>query len=229
MTRMPSTARPDRAVRRRTALALLLGLVLALPFARPAMADPKAAESFIEDLALRVLNILNDTTIDETTRASRFSDVFLSNIALKSFGRSALGPYARVATPEELEAYYDLLEVYAVQTMQIRLGQFADSTVVVTSATEKAQGETTYTFVESDVREPGGTREAGVTWVLISQDGSSFKIYDINVVTPGESGSFSLLETQRAEFTSVIANNGRKISALLDFLRTEIDRTSAAG
>lgn len=215
---------------RRAGLKLLAGALLVLPLSfSAAAAEDKKAEAFIEDLSRRVLNVLGDQSVDEPTRHAQFRTIFLDNIALKLFGRSALGPYARVATDAELAEYYKLLEDYAVETMYIRLQSYARSTIVVLSSDSQARGDVTYSFVDSDIKDSDGTKTAGMRWVLVSSPTSPFKLYDINVVTPNESGSFALLETQRAEFNSIITNNGRKVSALLDYLKTETVRIRQTG
>lgn len=203
-------------------------LAMAL-FVTPAMAGPDPdAESFIGKLADEVLTTLDDPNTTTEVRNEKFRKLFLDNTAIRVFGRSALGRYARLATEDELQTYYGLLEDYAVQIMQLRLKDYTAGTkFVVTGSELQERPKVSRAFVESDVIGADGEKKAAVRWVLLKSATSPYKIYDISVMTPSEGGTFSLLETQRSEFDAVISNNGRKISALLDFLRQQIDKTKS--
>jgi len=66
-----------------------------------------------------------------------------------------------------------------------------------------------------------GDRLAGVRWLLIRRE-DQYRVYDLTVETPDENGTFSLLQTQREEFNSVLSSNGGRIGLLLDYLRDRI-------
>ena len=212
------------------AFAPLLAAFLALTLlVTPAAAGPDpAAEAFISDLADEVISTLEDPNVGTDARNEKFRKLFLDNTAIRVFGRSALGKYARLPSKEEYETYYGLLKDYAVQTMQLRLKDYTNGTRFEIKGSElQERPKVSRAYVDSDVIGDDGEKKASVRWVLLKSATSPYKIYDVSVTTPSEGGTFSLLETQRSEFVAVLDNNGRKISALLGFLRQQIDKTKA--
>ncbi len=215
----PRMPQPAGGVTRAGVLALLFAaLLLVLPLAPAHAGDDAAAEGFISELATETLAILSDTDRSEADKEGAFRTLLLDNTAIERFGRSALGQYSRLPTDAEFMEYLDALEDYAVQILTSQFGLFTDHTVTVTDSTIHERTNTTYVIVPTDVRDPNRALVAVVQWILI-RDAAEYKIFDIRVQTPGESATFSLLQTQRDEFANVLRQNGRTMGALITYLR----------
>lgn len=197
------------------------GVLAALLLATPALARDEAAEAWVQSLADRATGILSNPDIDEETIVTEFQTLLTEHAALRSFGRSALGAYQRVATEEEFEQYIELLEQYATSVIRSRFTEYSNQTMSVTGSTIDARANFDYISVESDILDVEGERLAGVRWILIHRNGE-YRVYNIVVETPAETGTFSLLQTQQEEFNSIITGNGGRISALLRYLRNKI-------
>jgi ABC-type transporter MlaC component len=208
------------------AFAAVLALVMMSANALAQRASDPAAERFVQELANESLNILSDAALSRNERAKRFQALFLENTALRAFGRSALGRYSRVVTDAQFEEYLTLLEDYAILIIRSRLDDYSGETVSIDSSQVDERPSITYVSVDGRVINQENKLLARITLVLIrSRD--QYRLFDLRVTTPGESGTFSLLATQRDEFDSVITNNRRDINALLNHLRRQIEKMSA--
>ena len=200
-------------------LALALAAVVMAFTARPAAADgDKAAESYISDLAVETLEVLSDPQRSHADKTGAFRRLLVTNTAIERFGRSALGQYSRLPTDSEFDEYVDALEDYAVMLLYSRFSLFADHSIEVTGSEVVERRTTTYVVVPTEVRDPAHSLVATVQWILLKED-SGYRIFDIRVQTPSESATFSLLSTQRDEFTQILRTNGRDMAALINFLR----------
>ncbi len=220
------SAAPLRAVRLAvvpTALLAGLTVIIALFAAVPARADTDGdAEAFITMLADETLAVMSDPERSPADKKGAFRTLLVQNTAIDRFGRSALGQYSRLPTDAEFAEYVDALEDYAVMLLFARFSLFVDHTIDVTGSQVLERRTTTYVVVPTDVRDPTRSPVATVQWILLRED-DGYKIFDIRVQTPSESATFSLLSTQRDEFTQTLRTNGRDMSALIQFLRDNSD------
>jgi len=200
--------------------ALLLGLVLAP--AAFAERDAKA-EAFIDALSDKAIALLEDEALSEAEKTEQFRELLLANVDLRRFGRSALGQFSRLPTEAQFETYLELLGAYASATFQAQLGAYDGQRVDITgSRVRPQQGRLDYVTVDADVFSKSDEKLGAITFVLIRGDGQ-YKIFDVTLITPEESGTFSLLTTQRDEFTAVLNQNNRDFEALLAFLRSRVE------
>ncbi len=183
-------------------------------------ADPKA-ERFIADLAEKTLGAISDPSLDQEGRQSAFRRLLVGNTDIEKFGRSALGRYSRLPTQEQFALYLDVLEDYAVAILTSRFALFSDHQITVLGSQVKQGRRTRYVIVGTDLSNPEGRQVATIQWVLID-DGEAYRIFDIVLQAPGETGSFSLLKTQRDEFTQILRANGRDTDKLIADLRKRV-------
>lgn len=180
-----------------------------------------AAETWVQEIANNAAEIMSHpgTTSDQVV--AEFETLITEHAALGSFGRSALGAYSRTISEADFDKYVALLGQYATSVVQSRFSEYSGQSILVTGSSVDERDSFAYVNVNSDVLDQNGDVQASVHWLLIRRDGD-YRVYDITVETTDESASFSLLQTQREEFNSILSSNGRDINALLDYLRQRI-------
>jgi len=189
--------------------------------ASPAAARDTDGEVFVQSMANDATALLNDETLNEQAVISQFQTLFIQKTAIRQFGRSALGAYSRTTSDDEFNQYIELLEQYATAIVATNLSEYSGEEIVVRDSSIDERANFAYVNIDSDVIGRNGNRIAGVRWLLIRR-GGEYRIYDITVETPAEEGTFSLLQTQREMFSSIISNNGNRINPLLRYLRDQI-------
>lgn len=198
------------------------GTLLALLVILPVHAqEDTAAEAWVQDLADHAISIMSNPASTEADIVTEFQTLLVEHAALRQFGRSALGTYARDITDEEFEQYVELLEQYASSVVRSRLDQYSGETLTVAGSSVNERSNFAYVSVDSNITNVDGEHLAGVRWLLIRREGE-YRVYDITVEAPAETGTFSLLQTQREEYTSIITQNNGRICALLRYLRDRI-------
>lgn len=198
-----------------------LALLLAFNSAAYAQDNDEAAEAWVQNLADRGIEILGDPARTHDDIVAEFQALMVENVALRQFGRSVLGSYARDLTDEEFEQYIELLEQYASSVVRARLDQYSGETLTVTDSSVNERSSFSYVSVDSDVRNVDNEHLAGVRWLLVRRDGE-YRIYDITVEAPAEVGTFSLRQTQQEEFTSAITQSDGRARSILRYLRSRI-------
>jgi phospholipid transport system substrate-binding protein len=184
--------------------ALLLGAGAAVP-ARAAL-DPGA---FINNLGNEALAVLGPQTSPEQ-RVVAFRALFRRDFDVPQIARFVLGPYWRVATPEQQREFVQLFENYIALAYSTRLSQFSGERLLVTGWQPIPDGA----VVTSEVGRPNGGSPVGIDWRL-TRHGSTYKINDVVV------DGVSMAITERSEFASVIQRNGGSVQDLLTMLRAK--------
>jgi phospholipid transport system substrate-binding protein len=180
-----------------------------------------AAEAWVQDLATQATDLLGNSDTTTSDVASEFQTLLVEHTALRSFGRSALGAYSRIISDEDFNRYIALLEQYGTSVVRSRFSEYSGQTVVVTGSSVDTRDNFDYVNVDSDVLDVNGDLQASVRWLLIRRNGE-YRVYDITVETTDETATFSLLQTQREEFNSILSSNGGDFNALFDYLRQRI-------
>ncbi len=174
--------------------------------------DP-AAETFIRGLGDQAIIILDDETSTENEKTEAFSHLVVNNTDIRAIGKFTLGQYRRTLTPAELEDFLDLFKNFTENFYKKRLGEYSGERLNVKGSLVRSAKDV---IVMSELRFAFAEEPLEVNWRLRKQDGQ-YAIRDLQVV-----GIWLALE-QRSQFTSVIANNGGRIDALLDSLREMVN------
>lgn len=193
----------------------LIALILAVS---PVHADQHLAASteFVQDLADRAINTL---TADQTAEARRvqFRDLFREGFAIKGIARYVLGSSWSSMSNSDRTEYLTLFEDVIVTTWADRFFDFSGQKFTVDNAVDASSANTSeHVAIIRSVFFTDPQTPIHIDWRVASR-GDLFKITD--VVVEG----VSMANTQRDEFSSVIASNSGEISALLDILRNKRD------
>jgi phospholipid transport system substrate-binding protein len=195
--------------------AAFLGVVLlVVTAALPSRADEVSdAQAFVRTLADKAISQLTSPTMSQGERESAFRKLLHDHFDVPAIGRSALGRYWRVATPEEQTEYMKLFEDLIVATYAARFRDYGGENLDILGASKPAGSEDNAVQVQSQISR-NVAKPIRLDW-RVAQASSNPKIVD--VVIEG----VSMMQTQRSEFTSVIVRNGNKVSGLISELRAK--------
>jgi phospholipid transport system substrate-binding protein len=199
-------------VTRRAAIGSVLGLLLALfSFSHSAQASDSEqdAAAFIDGLAQRAVESLTSADVPESERIARARTLLNENFAIPAIGQWILGRHWRRATPEEQAEYLVLFEDMIISIYVERFNEYSGQRLKVLDAI--SVGDRGDSLVSSQLERAGGA-PINVDWRVRQRDGK-FKVIDVMVA------GVSMGQTQRAEFSAVIRNNGGEISGLLEEMR----------
>ena len=194
----------------------LIALILAVS---PVHADQHLAASteFVQDLADRVVNTLTADGQTAETRRAQFRDLFREGFAIKGIARYVLGSSWSSASSADRTEYLTLFEDVIVTTWADRFSDYSGQKFTVENAVDASSANTSeHVAIIRSVLFTDPQTPIHIDWRVASR-GDLFKITD--VVVEG----VSMANTQRDEFSSVIASNSGEISALLDILRNKRD------
>jgi phospholipid transport system substrate-binding protein len=192
--------------------AFLLGVGAATPVM--AAVDPA---TFINDLGNKALAALSPAASPQQ-RVVAFRALFRRDFDVTQIARFVLGPYWRVATPEQQREFLRLFTNYIALAYSTRLSQYSGERLVVTGWQPLPGGA----VVSSEVARAGGGPPIRIDWRLTGY-GGTYKIYDVVV------DGISMAITERSEFASVIQSTGGNMQGLLAMLRAKTAGAAAGG
>ena len=187
---------------------LAAAFLLSVGAAAPVMAAVDPA-TFINNLGNQALDALNPATSPQQ-RVVAFRTLFRRDFDVSQIARFVLGPYWRVATPQQQREFLRLFTNYIALAYSTRLSQYSGERLVVTGWQPQSGGA----IVSSQVARPGGGSPIRINWRL-TRYGNTYKINDVVV------DGVSMAITERSEFASVIQRTGGNVQGLLATLRAK--------
>ncbi len=188
----------------------LLVVAVALPARAEEVAD---AQAFVRTLADKAISQLTSPTMSQAEREQGFRALLKEHFDVPAIGRSALGRYWRVATPEEQTEYMGLFEDLIVSTYAQRFRDYGGENLDILGASKPAGSEDNAVVVQSQISR-NVAKPIRLDW-RVAQASTDPSIVDIVIE------GVSMMQTQRSEFTSVIVRNGNKVSGLITELRAK--------
>lgn len=186
----------------------------------PAFADEKS-EKYVEEKANYVLNVLNDDALNDEARAKKFSEFMNTFADFRAIARRVLGPATRQMSEQQLEAYYQAFEQYAVAVYQEQLDQFRGEEIRVTGSRDLSDRNS---HVASMIKSSNTGKDVEVVWdVLESRDGSKYLVRDV-ALNIGGNNQFWLAVDQNQDFQAFLKRNNNDIDALIKNIK---DMTAA--
>lgn len=193
------------------------GLVFAaavLLAASPASAATpgEEAETFLHDLAISGITLLEQGEFTEAEREVEFRSIVRKGFALEAIGKFVVGRYWRKMTPEQQAEYQELFAEWLLKTYANRLGGYRGQTleIVKNSETDSRYKDV---IVTTQVVRGDGRPPINAAW-RVRKFGGNYKIIDVAVE------GASMVGTQRTEFESVIRKVG--VTGLIDNLRKRL-------
>jgi phospholipid transport system substrate-binding protein len=200
---------------RRTALFIVAALfLLPVPLAKAKSGNDNLAEAraLIEGMAQEAISVLSAKDRTDEQIKTKFHTLLSNGFDVDSIGRFVLGRYWRQATPQEQEEYLKAFEDYVVGIYANRFKEYSGESLAVTGLREVDGGDV---LVASRIQRPAGGQPIQVDWKVRKTD-AGWRVSDVVI----EEVSMSI--SQRAEFASVIENNGGKVSNLIAQLKSRL-------
>jgi phospholipid transport system substrate-binding protein len=174
--------------------------------------DPSRFIQSLADRSLMIMGDNDDQIFDE--REIRFRKLLIEGFDLEVIARFVVGRHWRTASDTQRAAYLELFPDYFVRIYSSRFGSFSGETVEIVRTQKSKSGDS---FVQIRVNSPAVREPLHLDFRVRKVEGA-YKVIDVMVE------GISLLLTQRAEFTSVIAKKGFD-----GFLATLRERMNAIG
>lgn len=199
-----------KSMTRRALLTIAATLMLTVsPPGLLAAATPLPNE-FIRSLGNELLELLNNKALAPSQREEGFRRIFLKGVDVELIARFSLGQYWREASEAEKAEYRALFENWIVKSYAQRLADYSGENFSVKEIRPIADKEN---LVSTIINRANGPLR--LDWRVRERDG---RLWIIDVMVEG----LSMAVTQRQEFSSFIANNGGRVSALNIMLRQRI-------
>lgn len=197
-------------------MAVLGGLVMAVPLSAAAQDITKEASSFVQALGNQTIAVVADKTLGSVDRDQRFRDIFVGSFDVPGIARFVLGRYWRTATDAQKAEFETLFEAMIVRTYADRFSQYKGEPFAVI-ASRKEEGEN-HAMVTTSLAQPGnGAPPLKIDWRVLKPEGS-LKIVDVIIE------GVSMILTQQQEFAAVIQRNGGQLESLLASMRTRVQQ-----
>lgn len=195
-----------------SAMLAMTAATASLVGAAPAFADKKA-EAYVETNANEVLKVLNEKSLTDEGRRTKFNDAMHKFANVRAIARRVLGQYGRNFPDGDpkFEAYYKTFEVYALNVYEVQLDVFRGEAIKVTGSTDL---DPRRSQVETTIKNSGTGKNTKVVWdVLQSTDGKNYRVRDVGISLGG--AVLWLASDQQAQFESFLDRNNGKIDALV--------------
>jgi len=204
---------------RRVAAALIVVGGLAGAAAAGAAETPAAsvpageARAFVEEVAHRVLALLENASLSPAEREARLRELARQSFDVEGITRFLAGRAWRGASPEERQEFAALLEDYVMRVYASRVG-VVDKAPTFRVRAVRQEGNAD--VVVSEFLRPDGGPPARADFRVVRKPDGELRIADVSVE------GISLAITQRDEFAAVIERNGGTLAGLMRVIRQRI-------
>ena len=196
---------------RRHFLALATGVAALAAIAPDLTRADSDPGGFVRQLGDEAIATLTGGDVTPELRKERFRTLLEKNFDVPAIGKTVLGRYWKVATPEEQTEYLALFENFLVKNYAKRFAEYSGQKFELRGTRPEGGDNLT---VQTLVKQPSGGEPARLDW-LVRPDGDAFKILDLKIE------GISMTETHRSEFASVIQSKGGKVAGLLEALKSK--------
>lgn len=169
-------------------------------------------EAYVQELADKVTGVLKDGALSTEDKAAQLRQMIDQYLDVKRIALFALGKHRQDAVDQGvLDTYVTTFKEYAIGLYESRLSDYGGQSLKVTGS-EDRNGKGKDFVVKSEI--VGGNTSGdplNVNWRVIKlEDG--FTVVDVQI-----EGIWMALDL-REQFSSIIANNGGKVQALIDHI-----------
>ena len=194
---------------RRTFLATMLSLSATLAAGPAFAANP--AEDFVQQNIHKGLELLNNKQLSTDQRRIQFETFLLGLTDMKRIADFTLGQYRRTASPQDLAAFENAFQNYAVAVYQSYFAKYAGQSLKVTGSQARSQDDFIVATQLIDPNDKSGQQPLEVDFRVRTDSGKPV-VVDFSVA-----GIWLAIE-QRDQFTSFLGQNGGNIPLLISHL-----------
>jgi phospholipid transport system substrate-binding protein len=160
-------------------------------------ATAKDVEVFVNTLGNKVLNLLKDKSVSDSSKDQQLKTIFRENVDTDWIGQFVLGKYWREATDAQKTRYLSLYRDFLIESYTGRFKEYSGESFKITGSRDEGNNKF---LLNTEIVRPNNP--SVIVDYKVKTNGSGFKVYDIVVE------GVSLITTQRSEFTSVVSKNG---------------------
>ena len=186
--------------------------------ARAATAED--ARQFVDNMGKRVLSVMNGPG-DHDSKQKALRQMFSNNVDINWMGRFVIGRGWQQASAAQRNQYLNAYRQYLLARYTSNFADYTGSKYTITGVRDDGNGQFT---VNMQIKTPDSNGQQQNTLagyrVRASEDGQ-FRIVDIIIE------GVSLLTTQRADFSSVLQQQG--VSGLISAIENKTQTEKAAG
>ena len=203
-----------------------LGLLalLAVASGTPALADTDTTapvKAYAQQAMDKGVQILTDKSLSPPARQAAIGDYLLSLMDLKRIALWALGPAAKTASPEDVDAFVDAFQKFTLANYESQLGAYSGQKITIADAVQHGPDDYVVTADVSDPQDPPGTTPLGVRFRVVDE-GGKYAILDASV----EGVWFEI--AQRDDIQGFLAQNSGDVKKLVEHLNAMTAALSAA-
>lgn len=178
-------------------LAIYLVIFICL-MAKTSMANPEQAKDFIQNIGVKVIDIVSNNKISDDKKEKQLDALFIETVDINWIAKFVVGKYWRESTPAQQEKYIKLYNNFLINSYVLKFRQYTDQKMSINKFLTEAEGEY---LVETTINDPQG-KSYNVSYKTRTAENGKFRIYDI--IAEG----VSMITTQRSEFGSILAREG---------------------
>jgi phospholipid transport system substrate-binding protein len=164
--------------------------------------------AFVNEVSDAAITELSRAKPDDTSRAAALKPVLLKYFDMQGLAKHVLGAYWKKISSDQQQAFIAQFTNYVASVYGQRFKAYKGQKLEVKRVRDQGASATVFTAVA------GGSEDAGarVDWEIDNSSGAPL-VEDIRVE------GLSLGDTHRQEFTSVMAQHGGDINALMGILK----------
>lgn len=183
-------------------------LIAVIFFANVAVADDADMQTYVHKLMNESLAVLNDDTLDHHAKTGKVKEMLAANMDATWMARFTLGRLIKTSTEAQANNFIEVYKLYMISSYANAVSQYKGEKVEIDAV--QNMGEE-FSIVKTRVCKSDGNT-INVNYLVHKVDGQ-YRVCD--VITEG----ISLINSQRAEYSSVIASQG--IDVLIEDLRNK--------
>ncbi len=166
--------------------------------------------AFVAEVSDASITELSKADKTDTARAAALKPVLLKYFDMQGLAKHVLGAYWKKISPDQQKTFTDAFINYVASVYGQRFKEYNGQKLEVKRVRDQGASATVFTAVA------GGSEDAGarVDWEINNTSGAPL-VEDIRVE------GLSLADTHRQEFTSVLAQHGGDINALVGILKSK--------
>lgn len=177
--------------------------------------DTSDLKIYIEKLIDEGYTTFNDPALSDVQKNAKARELISSHLHLDWMANYALGRHRRVISPEKLNKFIKVYSQFVVKAYSDLSTSYSGEKAVLKNI---RQIEDDMFIVNMEILRPSGQPPIKVDYLVHKLDDNKKDPYRIgDIITEG----ISILNSQQAEFNSVISNRG--IDALIDELRNRTE------
>ena len=159
---------------------------------------------FIEKLGQEVMGKVSNPSITDSQRHTNFKNIYLSAFDNYYISRFVLGRHWKTIDKNIQKRFIKSFNNYVVATYAPKFKGWQGQVKAIDSVLENNY----YNVITNIINKDGPILK--LQWKMYLNKNQKFKILDVNI------DGVSMLVTQRAEFSSVIKNNPKGVTGLID-------------